>query len=54
MKGARVKIQYIKSGMKMGTVIAESDECVGVRLDSDPDVPVIVRKSLVSVVLTGI
>jgi hypothetical protein len=36
---------------KVGTVIAESDECVGVRLDG-VDVPVIIRKVYLGVVLT--
>jgi hypothetical protein len=36
---------------KMGTVIAESEECVGVRLD-DGDVPVIIRKAYIGAVLT--
>lgn len=38
--------------MRIGIVIAESDECVGVRFEDAPDVPVIVRKSQVGVVLT--
>jgi hypothetical protein len=38
--------------MRFGVVIAESDECVGVKFDDSPDVPMIVRKSQVGVVLT--
>lgn len=52
MKGTRVRVNYKLSGMRFGVVIAESDECVGVRFDDNPEVPVIVRKSQVGVVLT--
>jgi hypothetical protein len=38
--------------MRMGVVIAESEECVGVKFDDAPDVPMIVKKSQVGVVLT--
>jgi hypothetical protein len=36
---------------KVGTVIAESEECVGVKLDG-VDSPVIIRKAYIGVVLT--
>jgi hypothetical protein len=36
---------------KVGTVIAESDECLGVKLD-DVEYPVIIRKAYIGVVLT--
>jgi hypothetical protein len=52
VKGARVRVSYKQGGMKFGVVVAESDECVGVRFDDRPDVPVIVKKSQVGVVLT--
>lgn len=52
MKGAKVRVKYKTGAMRFGIVIAESDECVGVRFDDSPDVPVIVKKSQVGVVLT--
>lgn len=52
MKGTRVRVKYKSGTMRMGVVIAESDECVGVKFDDSPDVPVIVKKSQVGVVLT--
>lgn len=52
MKGTRVRVKYKSGTMRMGTVIAESDECVGVKFDDKPDVPMIVKKSQVGVVLT--
>lgn len=52
MKGARVRVKYKSGGMRFGIVIAESDECVGVKFEDSPDVPVIVKKSQVGVVLT--
>lgn len=52
MKGQKVRVKYKTGGMRFGIVIAESDECVGVRFDDSPDVPVIVKKSQVGVVLT--
>lgn len=52
MKGSRVRVKYKSGTMRFGTVIAESDECVGVKFEDSPDVPVIVKKSQVGVVLT--
>jgi hypothetical protein len=37
--------------MRNGTVIAESDHSVGVKFDDDPDVPAIVLKRNIGVVL---
>jgi hypothetical protein len=52
LKGTKVRVKYKSGSMRIGIVIAESDECVGVRFEDAPDVPVIVRKSQVGVVLT--
>lgn len=52
MKGTRVRVKYKSGTMRLGVVIAESDECVGVRFDDNPEVPAIVRKSHIGVVLT--
>lgn len=52
MKGAKVRVKYKSGNMRIGIVIAESDECVGVRFEDAPDVPAIVKKSHVGVVLT--
>jgi len=41
-----------KESEKIGTVIAESELCVGVRLD-DVDVPVLVRKAYLRVLTDG-
>lgn len=38
--------------MRVGTVIAESEDTVGVRFDDDPDIPAIVRKIHLGVILT--
>lgn len=38
--------------MRIGVVIAENEDCVGVRFEDNPDVPMIVKKSQVGVVLT--
>ncbi len=52
MKGARVVInasaQMPPSWGKTGTVIAESEACLGVKLD-DVEVPIIIRKAYVRV-----
>lgn len=52
MKGTKVRVKYKSGRMRIGVVIAESDECVGVRFEDSPDVPAIVKKSQVGVVLT--
>lgn len=52
-KGARVKLMGDPSSgsfSRLGIVIAENEFCVGVRFDGI-DIPAIVRKSHVSVVL---
>lgn len=37
--------------MKVGTVIAESEECVGVRFDEDPEIPAVVPKQYLGAIL---
>jgi hypothetical protein len=55
LKGARVRIsanfRMPDSWGRVGTVIAESEECVGVKLDGF-SVPLIVTKRNIAVVLT--
>ena len=52
MKGSRVRVKYKSGNMRFGIVIAENEDCVGVKFEDSPDVPMIVKKSLVGVVLT--
>ena len=56
MKGARVRLNgsfpLHTDSEKIGTVIAESELCIGVRLD-DVEVPVLVRKAYVRVLTDG-
>jgi hypothetical protein len=49
--GARVRVIYDNDPLKVGTVIAESEDSVGVRFDDEPDVPAIVPKQYLGVIL---
>jgi hypothetical protein len=51
VKGQRVRFSHRTKGMVTGVVIAESETCVGIRLDSAPEVPYIVQKALIGVVI---
>jgi len=50
LKGERVRAQFKGSGGKFGKVIAENTDCVAVEWEDNPEVPMIVRKTHVSVV----
>lgn len=51
MIGARVNVLYAKGPVRVGTVIAESEESVGVRFDDEPDIPAIVPKQALGAIL---